>query len=63
VKGTYFFQLLNTQKNNTTSLDRIDSSIGYVFGNVQIVCVMANYAKSDFSDEQMREFCKAIASK
>jgi len=51
------------KKPNTASLDRIDSSKGYILGNIQIVCVMANFAKSDFSNEEMQEFCKAIASK
>lgn len=31
------------------SLDRIDSSLGYVPGNVQFVSVIANYAKNSFS--------------
>lgn len=48
------------KKPNTASLDRIDSSKGYVFDNVQFVSVMANYAKSDFSHEEMKRFCQAI---
>ena len=48
------------KKPNTASLDRINSALGYVFGNVQFVSVMANFAKSDFSDEDMRKFCQAI---
>ncbi|MEM7714902.1 MAG: hypothetical protein AAF349_15215 [Cyanobacteria bacterium P01_A01_bin.68] len=35
----------------TASLDRIDSSQGYVFGNVQFVSLMANYAKRDFLED------------
>jgi hypothetical protein len=45
------------------SLDRIDSSKGYVIGNVQFVALAANLAKSTFTHNDMVEFCKAIASK
>lgn len=40
------------------SLDRIDSSKGYVQGNVEFVCLAVNYAKNGFSKEQMIEFFK-----
>lgn len=42
------------------SLDRIDSSKGYVLGNVQYVSMMANFAKNNFTIEEMAEFCDAI---
>lgn len=45
----------------TASLDRIDSSLGYILGNVQFVSVMANFAKRDFQEEQLLEFCQAVA--
>ncbi|OKH44021.1 hypothetical protein NIES2101_29200 [Calothrix sp. HK-06] len=44
----------------TASLDRIDSKQGYIEGNVQFVSVMANYAKRDFQETQLLEFCKAV---
>ncbi|BDA67962.1 hypothetical protein RIVM261_025310 [Rivularia sp. IAM M-261] len=44
----------------TASLDRIDSKLGYIEGNVQFVSVMANYAKLDFQEAQLLEFCKAV---
>jgi hypothetical protein len=44
------------------SLDRIDSSKGYIRGNVQFVCHMANIAKCDYTHEQMLEFCRAITA-
>jgi len=44
----------------TASIDRIDSNKGYIKDNCQIVSVMANLAKNDFSDEDMKEFCKQI---
>lgn len=44
------------------SLDRIDSALGYVRGNVRFVSVMANYARNDFTDEQLREFCAHVVA-
>lgn len=38
------------------SLDRIDSSKGYIQGNVEFVCYVINLAKNRFSREQMLEF-------
>jgi hypothetical protein len=45
---------------DVASIDRIDSSKGYTPDNIQIVCRMANYAKADWSHEQMVEFCRAV---
>ena len=42
------------------SLDRIDSSKGYLKGNVEFVCVLINYAKNSFSKEQVKEFLSKI---
>jgi hypothetical protein len=36
---------------NTVSLDRIDSSKGYVAGNVQLVCAAINKMKQDYTEE------------
>lgn len=46
----------------SASLDRIDNSKGYIQGNVRFVSVMANYARNTFSDEELIEFCKAVAN-
>lgn len=43
------------------SLDRIDNSKGYVCGNVRFICLIANLAKSTFSDEELIEFCRAVS--
>jgi hypothetical protein len=45
------------------SLDRIDSSRGYVKGNVQFVCYMGNSCKNAFTEEQMIYFCQKVAEK
>lgn len=42
------------------SLDRIDPSKGYVEGNVRFIAVMANYARSTFSDDDVINFCRAV---
>lgn len=36
---------------NTASLDRIDSSKGYVVGNVQLVCSAINKMKQDYTED------------
>jgi hypothetical protein len=42
-------------------LDRIDPHGGYVPGNVQFVSVIANLGKRDFKQEELLEFCQAVA--
>lgn len=37
----------------SVSIDRIDSNLGYVPGNVQLVCRWVNLAKGKFSNEQI----------
>ncbi len=44
------------------SLDRIDNSKGYMQGNVRFISVMANLARQTFTDEQVRNFCKAVVT-
>lgn len=60
---------LRTHSNNDVkkypyqaSLDRIDSSIGYVKGNVRFVALIYNYAKNTFSDDDVIDFCLKVAS-
>lgn len=43
------------------SLDRIDSSLGYVKGNIQFVSTPINLMKSDKSDESVKQFLKEIS--
>jgi len=42
------------------SLDRIDSTIGYVVGNIQFISASANHAKNNMTHEEMIEFCELI---
>ncbi len=45
------------------SLDRIDNSKGYIKGNVRFVALIFNYARNDFSDEQVLDFCQKVTEK
>jgi hypothetical protein len=42
------------------SVDRIDSSKGYTKDNIQFVCVIAQYAKHSFSENELLSFCRAV---
>lgn len=44
------------------SLDRIDSSKGYIPGNIQFVCSCINFMKSTLSDLEVKRFLKEISS-
>ena len=45
------------------SLDRIDSNHGYVVGNIQLVCRIANTAKSNLTQNDFVQLCKAVLEK
>jgi hypothetical protein len=44
------------------SVDRIDNCLGYFPGNVQLITWQANTAKSVWSNQQLIDMCKAIAT-
>lgn len=48
---------------NSSSLDRIDSSKGYIEGNVEFVCLFINYGKNGFSKEQTIDFLRLIKTR
>lgn len=48
-------------KIRTASLDRIDSTKGYIKGNIQFVSMCINYFKNNMTHEQMIDVCKQIA--
>ena len=43
------------------SIDRIDSSKGYVPGNIQIILKKVNMMKQQYSQEEFIEMCKLVA--
>ncbi len=45
---------------NRASLDRINSTRGYVLGNIQFVSLMAQYAKHGWGEEELIQFCEAV---
>lgn len=49
-----------TKTPTRVSVDRIDSSIGYVLGNIQLITCMANYCKHTWSNNDVVEFAKAV---
>ena len=53
-------ELANGVVQTNCSIDRIDSSIGYIVGNVQLVCRIANIAKTNLSQDDFYKLCKAV---
>lgn len=52
----------NGRNSRNASLDRIDSSKGYVIGNVRYIALIANYARNNFSDNDVIGFANAVVS-
>ena len=48
---------------NLASLDRIDSTKGYVVGNVQWVLSEINIMKNDLPNEKFLDLCRKVADK
>ena len=48
---------------NSPSLDRIDSKLGYIPGNVMIISQLANAMKQNATQEQLVKFSKFMLSK
>lgn len=54
---------IDNRSKRTVSLDRIDSSIGYIEGNVQWVHKDVNIMKNKYSNDYFIEICKKIWEK
>jgi len=48
---------------HTASIDRIDSSKGYIKDNVQLLHKDVNFMKQQYSQEYFIEICKSVADK
>jgi len=57
----FFVRDMNNVTGKTASLDRIDSSKGYIHGNVQWVHKIVNHMKMDASEEDFINMCKLVA--
>jgi hypothetical protein len=44
-------------KDDSYSFDRIDSSKGYTFDNLEIISYKANRCKNNLNEEEMKKFC------
>lgn len=47
-------------KRDNASVDRINPGEDYSLSNIRLVCNHVNMMRSNLSDEQLIEFCKAI---
>lgn len=41
-------------------IDRIDNGVGYVRGNIQLVCSQVNFMRSGLSEDAFLEWCEAV---
>jgi len=55
------YKKINTNQIYSASLDRIDSSKGYIKGNIRWVSRSINHMKNDMPDEMVWELCKLIS--
>jgi len=46
---------------NRASLDRIDCTKGYAKDNIRFVSMMAQFAKNNFSDGDLKHFCESVS--
>ena len=52
--------MVNVNSLKSISIDRIDSTIGYVINNIQLVCKWINLAKNTHTNPEMRKFLREI---
>ncbi|WP_109527289.1 MULTISPECIES: hypothetical protein [Nocardia] len=58
----HFAESYRKTREKTASLDRIDSSVGYIEGNLQWVHRDVNKLKKNMADERFIELCHAVAA-
>jgi hypothetical protein len=47
---------------NLVSIDRVDSKVGYVIGNIQLCCWRVNRAKNSMNEDEFLFMCKQVVS-
>lgn len=64
VSGVQFSdRKIGTRRPLLPSLDRIDCAKGYAFANCRIVCLVVNYAMSDFGENALRIIARSIVKR
>lgn len=48
------------RKHTAASIDKIEPEKGYVMGNVRFICQAVNMMRQDFTDQELRDWCKLI---
>lgn len=48
---------------NSSGIDRLDSSKGYIYGNMVTCCTQCNYMKRDYTKEEFINQCIRIAAR
>lgn len=56
----YFKPNETSKEENTASVDRIDSSKGYLINNIQIVHKDINKIKQNFTDDYFKKLCESV---
>lgn len=60
ITGLEMQRNIAVQNDNSYTLDRVDSSKGYIPGNVKVISLRANRAKSDLTVDQLRKLIQYI---
>lgn len=60
IKMTFIKKTDGIKIHTNLSIDRIDSSIGYEIGNIQLVCAITNIMKSTLSTTELQWWCGKI---
>lgn len=56
-------ELFSKDNLKKASLDRIDSKLGYIIGNIEFVLTSINFMKNDMGVDETIELCKIISNK
>lgn len=55
LKNLFDIPITFENKDNVPTLDRIDSSKGYIKGNIQVICFKANRLKNNSTIEELKK--------